>query len=88
MVLSVVNIVFLSIMIYIFTLRYREISSRFNLGFLLIVVALLLRTFFSSPIIRLALLHEEVHSLVDPYRLVADIFETIALCTFLLISLE
>jgi hypothetical protein len=83
---SIVNIFLLILLIYLFVQRYRDIRSKFNLGFLLIVLSLFFRTLFSSPVIRFVFLGVEAHSIVDPYRLVADFFEFIALTTFLYIS--
>lgn len=86
MTLSVVNIVILSFLIYIFTKRYLQIKSEFTMGFLLFALALFFRTVFSSPIVRFFVLGEESHSIVDPYRMIADIFEVVALSIFLYIS--
>ena len=86
MVLSIVNLGLLSVLCYIYWKRYTDIRSKFNLGFYLIVTALFFRTLFSSPILRLFVLHTEAHSIVDPYRLIADVFELAALSIFLYIT--
>lgn len=86
MSLSLINIVLLIILIYIFSKRRLEVCSIFTTGFLLIALALFVRTLFASPIIRLVFLNEARHTIVDPYRLVADVFEFIALSTFVYIS--
>lgn len=82
---SIINMVLLILLVNIFIRRYIDIRSKFNLGFLLIVLSLFFRTLFSSPVIRFVFLGVEAHSIVDPYRLLADFFEFIALTTFLYI---
>ena len=84
--LSIINMLLLIILICIFIRRYIDIPSKFNLGFLLVMVALFFRTFFSSPVIRFFVFGLETHSLIDSYRLIADIFETFALALFLFMS--
>lgn len=86
MVLSLINLAILIFLINSFIKRYAEVKSEFTLGFLLFSLALFFRTLFSSPILRLVFLGEETHSVVDPYRLIADIFEFVALSIFLYIS--
>lgn len=85
-VLSVANISILIILIYFFIKRFLELRSEFTSGLLLFSVALLFRTVFSSPIIRFFVLGDPHHSIVDPYRLIADILELSALAIFLYIS--
>jgi hypothetical protein len=86
MSLSIVNMSLLAVLIFIYTKRYMDIRSKFNLGFYLVVVALFFRTLFSSPVLRFFLLHTEAHSIVDPYRLIADVFELVAVSIFLYIT--
>ncbi len=80
--------ILLFILILLFIRRYIDIPSKFTLGFLLVVVALFFRTFFSSPVIRFFFFGLETHTIVDPYKLIGDIFETFALATFLFMSLK
>ncbi|MBI5253265.1 MAG: hypothetical protein HY930_02540 [Euryarchaeota archaeon] len=86
MSLGLINIALLIFLIYHFSKRRSEIPSIFTTGFLLIALALFVRTVLSSPIIRFILFNEERHTIVDPYRLIADVFEFIALGTFVYIS--
>ncbi len=86
MALSIINLSILAILINAFIKRYMQIKSEFTMAFLLFSLTLFLRTLFASPILRLIILGEETHSIVDPYRLVADIFELIALSIFFYIS--
>ncbi len=86
MILSIANLGILTFLIYIFTKRYLEVRSEFTLGFLLFALALFFRTLFASPILRLVFLSQETHTIVDPYRLIADVFELVALSIFLYIS--
>lgn len=86
MSLSLINIALLLTLIYLFSKRRSEVPSVFTTGFLLIALALFVRTLFSSPIIRFVLFNDARHTIVDPYRLLADVFEFIALSTFVYIS--
>jgi len=85
-VFSIANAAILVFLIYMFMKRYLKVKSEFTLGFLLFSTALLFRTVFSSPVLRFMILHEPAHSIIDPYRLVADVFEFSALAIFLYIS--
>lgn len=86
LVFSVINLAILSGLVYIFFKRYLELKSTFTLGFLLFALALLFRTFFAAPIIKVFVFGIEASSVVDPYRLIADMFETLALLVFIYIS--
>jgi hypothetical protein len=68
-----------------FARKYREIHSIYTLGFLIFAVALLFRTFFASPLIKI-LLGIHYASGIDEYRVIADVFELFALGVFLYIS--
>ncbi len=86
LVFSVINIAILSVLVYIFFKRYIELKSTFTLGFLLFALALLFRTFFAAPIIKVFVLGVETSDAVDTYRLIADVFETLALSIFVYLS--
>ncbi len=83
---SIVNLVILVVLVYIFFRRYIELKSTFTLGFLLFGMALLFRTFFAAPIVKVFIFGVETSSVVDHYRLIADIFETISLLIFVYIA--
>ncbi len=76
---SLVNIAILLVLTYIFLRRYRELKSPFTLGFLLFSCALFFRTFFAAPIVKIIFFGVATHSVVDPYRLIADAFELVSL---------
>lgn len=86
MIFSILNIAILSFLIFVFSKRYFQLKSEFTLGFLLFALALFFRTLFASPLVRFFILGEESHSIIDPYRLIADVFELSALMIFLYIS--
>jgi hypothetical protein len=86
MVLSSFNLVILAGLIYFFVRKYREVPSTFTLGFLLFALALFFRTLFAAPIIKVFLFGVTTSSVVDPYRMVADLFELASLLIFLYIS--
>lgn len=86
LVLSIINIGVLGFLIIIFLNRYSKVKSEFTLGFLLFSTALFFRTVLSSPIVRFLILNDPHHTIIDPYRLIADVFEIIALGIFLYIS--
>jgi hypothetical protein len=68
-----------------FAKKYMEIRSNYTLGFLIFAIALLFRTFFASPLIKI-LLGIHYASGIDEYRVIADVFELFALAVFLYIS--
>lgn len=76
---SLANISILLVLTYIFFRRYRELKSPFTLGFLLFSLALFFRTFFAAPIVKILFFGVSTHSVVDPYRLIADVFELFSL---------
>ncbi|WP_457555962.1 hypothetical protein [Candidatus Pyrohabitans sp.] len=86
LVFSVINLIILSVLVYIFFKRYLELKSTFTLGFLLFALALFFRTFFAAPIIKVFVFGVETSNVVDHYRLIADIFETVALLIFIYLS--
>ncbi len=83
---SIINLVILSVLVYIFLKRYLDLKSTFTLGFLLFAMALFFRTFFAAPIIKVFVFGVETSSEVDHYRLIADVFETLALSIFIYMS--
>jgi hypothetical protein len=85
-VVDIVDMTLLLVLMGLFVKRYKEVKSEFTLGFLLVVSALFIRTLFSAPILRFLMLHQETSTIMDPYRLVADLFELGALSVFLYIS--
>ncbi len=76
---SIVNLLMLVILIFIFFRRYRELRSPFTLGFLLFALALFFRTFFAAPIIKVIVFGVATSNVVDHYRLIADAFEMFSL---------
>ncbi len=86
LIISIVNLSILTYLIYAFAKKYREIKSEFTLGFLLFALALWFRTFFAAPIVKIFIFGISTASIVDPYRLIADVFELFALGVFLYIS--
>ncbi len=86
LVFSVINLLLLSVLVYIFFKRYVELKSTFTLGFLLFALALFFRTLFAAPIVKVFVFGMDASSVVDPYRLVADVFETISLCILTYLS--
>ena len=82
-VLSIINITILVLLIYLYIKRYLKVRSEFTLGFALFSVALLFRTVFSSPMIRFFVFGDPHSSIIDPYRLIADVFELSALIILL-----
>jgi hypothetical protein len=86
LVLSLINICFLVFLIMIFSRRYMELKSPFTLGFLLFSLALFFRTFFAAPIIKVLIFGLATHSIVDPYRLIADVFELVSLIILLYLT--
>jgi hypothetical protein len=88
LVFSVINLIILSLLVCIFFKRYLELKSVFTLGFLLFALALLFRTFFAAPIIKVFVFGVETSSVVDHYRLVADVFETLALSILVYLSIK
>lgn len=86
LIISIINLIILTYLIYTFAKKYREIKSEFTLGFLLFALALWLRTFFAAPIVKIFIFGISTASIVDPYRLIADVFELFALGIFLYIS--
>lgn len=86
LVLSFFNLVILLALIYMFVKKYREIPSTFTLGFLLFALALFFRTLFAAPIVKIFVFGIPTASVVDPYRLIADIFEFVSLLIFIYIS--
>ena len=86
LVFSIINLAILSVLVYIFFKRYLELKSTFTLGFLLFALALFFRTFFAAPIIKIFILGVETSSVVDSYKLIADVFETLALTIFVYMS--
>jgi hypothetical protein len=84
--LSIINLGMLLILIFIYFKRYRELTSPFTLGFLLFSLALFFRTFFAAPIVKVFFFGVATHSIVDPYRLVADVFEMTSLIILLYLT--
>jgi hypothetical protein len=82
--LSLVNLSLLLIFIYIFTKKHAKLRSEITLGFLLFTIALFMRTFFASPLLKIPF-GIVTASIVDPYRIIADLFELAALLTLLFI---
>jgi hypothetical protein len=85
-VLSSINLALLVILISLFIKKYRTIRSEFTLGLLLFSLALFFRTLFSAPLINYFVFGSTVSLPVDPYRLIADVFELIALTIFIYIA--
>ncbi|NOZ76810.1 MAG: hypothetical protein GXO65_03865 [Euryarchaeota archaeon] len=85
-VVDIVDISLLVVLVGLYIKRYEEVKSEFTMGFLLVAAALLIRTLFSAPFLRLVILHQEISTVIDPYRLVADFFELGALSVLLYIS--
>lgn len=85
LVLSIINLVILIYLMSIFISKYVKIRSDFILGFLLFSLALFMRTLFASPIIKILIFGIAEPSIVDPYRLVADVFELFALIILLFV---
>ncbi len=83
---SIVNIAILLVLIVIFFKRYMELKSTFTLGFLLFSLALFFRTFFAAPIVKVFIFGVETSNIVDHYRLIADVFETISLVIFIYLT--
>jgi len=83
---SVINLLLLSVLVWIFFRRYIELKSTFTLGFLLFALALFFRTLLAAPIVKVFVFGVDVSSVVDHYRLVADVFETIALSILVYLS--
>ncbi len=88
MILSLINLLLLIGLIYIFTKKYRELPSTFTLGFLLFALALFFRTLFAAPIIKVFIFGVTTSSIVDPYRLIADVFELVSLLIFIYITMR
>lgn len=86
MILSLINLSLIFMLISIFLNEYKKVNSPITLGFLLFVIALFFRTIFAGPIIRLIFIGVRTPSVVDPYRLIGDFFELIALCLLLYLS--
>lgn len=86
LVISSINLLILLVLIYIFIHKYRELPSTFTLGFLLFALALFFRTLFAAPIIKVFVFGISSSSIVDPYRLIADIFELVSLLIFIYIT--
>jgi hypothetical protein len=85
LVLSALNLGILLILISMLSIKVRKIRSKHTIGFLIFAVALLLRTFFASPYLKI-LLGIHFASGIDVYRVYADLFELFALLIFLYIS--
>lgn len=79
MVFTSVNLMLLFMLISLYVNEYKKVNSPFTLGFLLFVVALFFRTFFSSPVIDLIFYDVRKVSPVDSYKIFADLSEFIAL---------
>ena len=84
--LSTINMIILALLIVQFYREYEEVKSKFTIGFLAMSLALMAKTIFSAPIIRFFVFHVEYSTGVDIYRLIGDLFETIALIIFCWIS--
>ncbi|GBE55002.1 MAG TPA: hypothetical protein ENH28_05950 [Euryarchaeota archaeon] len=85
-IFGVINLTILTVLVYFFFKRYREVKSTFTLGFLLFALALFFKTFFSAPIIKVFIFGVKTSNVVGPYMLIADIFETISLLIFIYIT--
>jgi hypothetical protein len=86
MVLSSLNLLILSGLVFVFIKKYREIQSTFTLGFLLFALTLFFRTLFAAPIIKVFVFGVTTSSVIDPYRMIADLFEFVSLLIFLYIT--
>lgn len=85
-ILTIINLGILTLLTYMFVKRYLRIRSNFTLGFSLFGMALFFRTFLSAPFVKILVFNVPTSSVIDPYRLIADVFEFLALLIFLYIS--
>ena len=86
MIFALINLLLLFMLISIYVNEYKRIHSVFTLGFLIFVVTMFFRTFFSDTIIKLLFFDVRTASVLDEYRIFADISEFIALSVFLYFS--
>jgi hypothetical protein len=86
MLLTLINLLLLLMLINLNLVEYKKLNSPITLGFLLFVFALFFRTLFSAPLIHLIFIGTRVSSIVDPYRIIGDAAELIALVMLLYLS--
>jgi hypothetical protein len=85
-VLSVVNVALLASLLIIYVGIYREIRSKFTLGQILVILALLAYAITSNPALQLAFGYRAEG--LGPFAMIPDLFAAIALSILLEMSLE
>lgn len=86
MAFAMVNLTLLFMLISLHLNEYKKVNSEITLGFLLFVTALFFRTLFSAPVVHVIFFGTRISSLVDPYRIIADFAELLALVVLLYVS--
>lgn len=86
MIFASINLVLLFMLISIYVNEYKKVNSVFTLAFLIFVVTLFFRTFFSTPVIDVIFYDIRTASILDKYKILADVSEFIALSILLYFS--
>lgn len=83
--ITLVNLIFLFYLLFIYQKNYREVKSMFSLGLIIFIILLIVQTFTSNPFIYhlWGFRHLEAFGFS---RIMPDIFEFVALLILLYIS--
>lgn len=84
-VITIVNLLILFYLLFIYRKNYREIKSKFSLGLIIFILLLIVQTFTSNPFVYhlWGFRHIEAFGLS---RIMPDLFELVALMILLYIS--
>ncbi len=85
-IISIINITLLIALLWIYIRIYREIKSRFAVGLILTMFALLFYAISSNPLLHLLYGFRAIG--MGPFAMIPDLFATVALIVLLFLSME